>query len=175
MADNIKKVTIPNRDLPTIHPDGSYMIRFRIVSTNGEKNSAWSVPQTIKVPNRISNVVSGSITSDNTGITIGWDAKSLATKPSFDIYLKWTYPGTGTDAQYAYAGTVKSNNYYTVIPTKNGQKATNVNVVVQQETTIKSVVSTNQSTNPVLIFQGTNSTEAVIVGLPTSFDGGVIA
>jgi hypothetical protein len=174
MPDNIKKVTIANTDLPAIHPDGSYLIRFRIISKDAEKSSSWSATQTISVPNRVSNVVSGSIVSDNTGITIGWDAKSLATKPSFDIYLKWTYP-SGTETSYTYVGTVKSNNYYTVIPSQSGQKATNVNVVVQQETSIKQVASTNQSTNPVLVYQGTNSTTAVIVGLPSSFDGGVIA
>ncbi|CAB4242200.1 hypothetical protein UFOVP222_48 [uncultured Caudovirales phage] len=178
MANNVKKVIVANKDLPAIQPTGDYAIRFRIVSKDGTKVSAWSVPQTIVVPvsKTILDVSKGSITSDNVGINIGWNANDLATKTSFDVYLAWTYPD-GSDIVYTHANTVNANTYYAIIPSNDSGKAINVNVIVQQETPQKTDLTTsatNPAANPILIFAGTGSTTASILGLPTSFDGGVV-
>jgi hypothetical protein len=172
MSSIIKKIIIPNTDLPAIHTDGTFLIRYRVVSADGNKNSAWSIPQVISVPLTISSYTQGSITSDNIGINIGWKTDNLSTKQSFDVYLKWSYISGGTDLgsqSYVYVGNVKSNTYYTTIPTNGSSvKATYVGVLIQQETHVKTPSITNK------VFEGNASTVATVVGLPSTFDGGVI-
>ena len=176
MADVIKKIVIPKEDLPPGHIDGNYLIRFRIVSKDGIKSSSWSSPQMISIP--VSNngvATSGSIIADNMGVNIGWKADSLNVKPSFDVYLSWTY-SDGYSSPYSYAGTVQSNTYYasTKSDANHGGAATGISVTIQKETALKQRVSGDPATNPVLIFQGNSSTTPVPISLPSSFDAGVI-
>lgn len=169
MVNVTKQVVIPKEDLPASHIDGRYVIRFRVVSSDGLKSSAWFSPQTISIP--VSNVglaTGGSIIADSVGVNIGWKVDGLNAKSSFDIYLAWTNGGITSD--YVYAGTVQSNTYYALIP----YGATNVNVIVQKETALKQPGTTSTTTNPVLVFSGSNSTTPVALGLPTSFDAGVV-
>ena len=176
MADVVKQVTIAKEDLPASHIDGNYVIRFRAVSQDGLKSSAWSAPQMISIPvNTLDSTITGSIIADSIGVNIGWKADNLNVKPSFDIYLSWTYPD-GQSLPYVYAGTVQSNTYYASISSDSthGGKATNVSVIVQKETALKQVGTASQLTNPVLVFSGNNSTVPVALGLPTFFDAGVI-
>ena len=181
MQKIVKKITILNTDLPVIHADGNHLIRYRVVSKDGSKISAWSTPQVINVPLTLSNGIttsSGSITSDNVGITVGWDITTLNIKSSFDVFVRWSYDtGITYDTDFYYVATVNANTHYILIPKNSlGVSATNVNVRIQQSTNLKSVYSNSISggttlADNVLVYSGISSTVAVVQGFPTSFDG----
>ena len=60
MADaNIKNARVPAVDLPSVDLNANYYVRFRIVSEDKNKSSAWS--PTFAVENTMSNIVTSSI------------------------------------------------------------------------------------------------------------------
>lgn len=92
----IKKAKFPATQLPALDaPTGGYLFRFRVVSQDKNRKSAWSTIQTF-VPNYtyvsgdIGHFVNGnilSITWDPVGIEI--DGNVVRNLNSYDVWLSW--------------------------------------------------------------------------------------
>jgi hypothetical protein len=123
MADaGIKKVTIPNADLPIANNQvGGYAVRYRIVSDDKNRISHWSptyyidaqytyVNGNISTPTKTGNVL--SVAWDK--VEIKKDATSIGKIRDYEVWVRWD-KGDGGD--WAYDGKSQTNNISFVIPT----------------------------------------------------------
>ena len=150
MADlNIKKVTIPKEELPSI--DGSsfsYNIRYRIVSDDKNRSSHWSrvynldaatdVTGTNLIPSLDYNYVKENANNASGPVKVvrlSWIIPvDYANFKIFDIFIKRKISGVW-DASYSYLGTASTNNY-TI--TELGTE-TQIQVLVQTPTYPKAI------------------------------------
>jgi hypothetical protein len=127
----------------------SYLSRFKIVDSNNEILSDWSVPN-LSVQDSVSSIITGytpiysisSVESGGVGLNIKWTVPEILDKQKFDIYFAWSYDNGSTYTDFVYAETVTSNNYYIEIPTVSTVKAQKVKLAVQLPTN-KKIVNTN--------------------------------
>lgn len=122
MADeNIKKVVIPQSDLPPIRiEDEGYVFRYRIISDDKNRRSHWSPIKIIKpeytfTSGEIYHNKSGDI--DNviwTPVIIKKGTTIITQAMSYDIWVKWDRSDNG---DWVYSSQSTNNNISLIKPT----------------------------------------------------------
>lgn len=135
----IKKVRVSRDNLPPINADeGTYIVRYRIISNDRNRISHWS-PQFAVSPTPIDFEAAEdkNIAIEVAGPTlvIKWNVSAKAQEEfnknpnleltSYDVYLAWGTSPTGTDPLGYYA--TLSGNYIT-IPIPTGKESVRVAV-----------------------------------------------
>lgn len=105
MADSgIKKVVIPKSTLPSVTSDNKYFVRYRIVSQDKNRVSAWSPTFELNAitptPLLASNV---TYSINNKLVNIAWIDPEL--RNNYDIFIK------SNSSAYVYHGTVTGQSY----------------------------------------------------------------
>jgi hypothetical protein len=116
----VKKVRILRKDLPNATIDGTYVVRYRVVSDDLLKTSQWSSFHTItaKTVEELLGVgysVTHTVISDGTGMRISWDIPEGLGADTFDVYIAWGTSTPVTDT-VTYFTTVSGNSVYATIP-----------------------------------------------------------
>lgn len=124
----VKKVTIPNADLPIVNNQvGGYAVRYRIVSDDKNRVSHWSPTYYIDAAyTYVNGNISSPAKTGNT-LSVAWDRVEVKTGDSsigkirdYEVWIRWD-KGDGGD--WIYDGKAQTNNVTFVIPTtyyKNG-------------------------------------------------------
>lgn len=128
MADkNIKKVSISAKDFPAmtnINGNGKYLFRYRVVSDDKARVSAWSPKYSLASGNILSVIgvsnISSSITSTGNTINVSWNIPSTLTNNTFDIYLKWGSADTTQTPSNIDTDTTPGPGKVTVTKTSHG-------------------------------------------------------
>jgi hypothetical protein len=133
MADVIKKVRIPKKDLPALveltPTTSGYKVMFRIVSDDTNLVSHWSRIYDITVTGDTYEDVVNSIEVTQDAISLYWITSSSLLNKTYDVFVKWS------NTSWEYADTV-TNNFYSLLK-KDG--ATNVQFTVQYATSEKTL------------------------------------
>jgi hypothetical protein len=114
-----KKITIEKNQLPPLSPDGKYLLRYRVISEDKNRNSHWSpiysldatrVWNGIEFENTIKAVTS-SIEVTNTGITASWGDTN--NRSQYDIFVSFGTLSGGiiTYEPYSYHGSSPIHSY----------------------------------------------------------------
>lgn len=125
-TEKIKRVIIPKSKLPAYSGnDQAYVVRYRIVSEDRNRNSHWSPQYKLPIPAYIDNdtpAVNFAIGLDATKkiISIAWTPTEDINN-EFDVYLKWD------SADWVFEKRVLTPSY--TVLAKSG--ATSVKVCVQ--------------------------------------------
>jgi hypothetical protein len=149
MSENIKKIRIAKDKLPFLGGiNGFYNVRFKIMSEDKNRSSAWSPIYTLNTANISSSsslltksvqiVKKKSATIGIYTVDISWSVPQNLQLNSFDIYIK-TYL-SGNASTYQYVGTVNSSSYHAVFDKAN-QTVDKVDILVQVPTIIKEVIA----------------------------------
>ena len=100
----IKKVVIPKSTLPNVTPDNKYFVRYRIVSQDKNRVSAWSPTFELNAiaptPLSASNV---TYSINNKLVSLAWIDSEL--RNGYDIFIK------SDSNPYAYHGTAAGQSY----------------------------------------------------------------
>lgn len=122
--DGIKKVVVSQSELPYLSKDGTYYVRYRIISENKTDTSAWSQIYSV-TPNSVITVLGNSTQSvvplyksDGSTINLTWNIPSSLVADNFDIFVNWSTTSdysSGTSG-WIYTATTISNNYQISIP-----------------------------------------------------------
>jgi hypothetical protein len=122
--NNIKKVRVKPENLPPIliTTDGTtlgqYYFRYRVVSEDGAKRSAWTPVQTINARDFTSVSVSLNIVSDGTKFMLSWTSPDIY-MTQYDVYVSW-YPDPEQSGEqytpYQYVGRATGNSFVIDIP-----------------------------------------------------------
>lgn len=175
----IKRFKVPPELLPLMLADGTYNLRYRMVTKDGNVASDWSDMydiSTIGDTGTTASMVLGSQTmeitlfptEDSRKIDIRWDSISnpVFSTTKYDVYVKWAYDQVPTyDTEWTYSGTVDATSHNETIPLD--PKAYYVKARVQIATQDK-VVSDN-----VLLAESTEDISTTYVAT-NNIDGGVI-
>jgi hypothetical protein len=108
MSEIIKKAKVSKDNLPTISStNGEYSVRYRIVSEDKNRTSAWSQifnidPDYTYVPGKI------NIASSSGATTVSWDpvtikigANTIRQAKEYDIWVRWSKSNADGDWKYA--------------------------------------------------------------------------
>jgi hypothetical protein len=126
---SVKKVNIEKKDFPPLSPNGEYLLRYRIISEDKNRNSHWSPVYKLDATPFIQDVDS-NIEVTPAGILITWGDQNKA--PLHDIFISFKIGGTWQS--YFYHGS-SALSYYTleqpIRPAAIGYGATDVKAVIQ--------------------------------------------
>lgn len=120
MADaGISKVTIFKNELPAVNANTvSYSIRYRIVSEDKNRFSAWSPIVDLAAP--ATSLLQYSIAANNSAksVTVIWNPNPSLGITNYDVFVRWIGNGTDNTTNYpwAYVATTPNNNYLFAFP-----------------------------------------------------------
>jgi hypothetical protein len=137
---SVKKVTIEKKDFPPLSPDGEYLLRYRIISEDKNRNSHWSPIYKLDATRvwdeeeeefvSLIQDVDSNIEVTLAGILVTWGDQNKASL--YDIFISFKIGGTWT--AYSYHGS-SSLTYYSfeqpIRPAAIGYGATDVKAVIQ--------------------------------------------
>ena len=110
---SVKKVTIEKKDFPPLSPNGEYLLRYRIISEDKNRNSHWSPVYKLDATPFIEQVSGDLQINSASGVTAIWGDTNF--KSLYDIFVSFgTYnPGTSTIAwqEYFYHGSSPIHTY----------------------------------------------------------------
>jgi hypothetical protein len=175
----IKKFKVPPELLPLILSDGTYNLRYRMVTNDGNVASDWSDVydiSTVGDTGTTASMVLGSQTmeitllptEDSRKIDIRWDSISnpLFANTKYDVYVKWAYNEIPTyDTEWTYSGTVDATSHNETVP--SDPRALYVKARIQIATQDKTV------TDNVLLAESTDNVSTTYVAI-ANIDGGVL-
>lgn len=137
---SVKKVTIEKKDFPPLSPDGEYLLRYRIISEDKNRNSHWSPIYKLDATRvwdeeeeefvSLIQDVDSNIEVTPAGILITWGDQNKA--PLHDIFISFKIGGTWQS--YFYDGSSALSSYtleQPIRPTAIGYEATDVKAVIQ--------------------------------------------
>jgi len=112
---NITKSKIAKKDLLASAPDGTYRIRYQILSNDKLGQTAWS-PYYVLTPSKTVSQITGGITPTYTpstpNLTVAWQIPAVAAKTPFvtyyDVYFRWYIGGAWKD--WKFYKTISSSN-----------------------------------------------------------------
>lgn len=129
MTEIVKKVIVRKSDLPpTASISGSYKVRYRIVSDDLNRTSAWSPIYTLSIT-PISNTVEYDIQVSTNTITTIWNSIPDIPLSTFDVYIRWIGDPVGeedpeTTYPWTYTTSIGTTSYSIIKPssvsTSNG-------------------------------------------------------
>jgi hypothetical protein len=137
MANKI--VNIPKNSLPINSDTGEYIFRYRVVSDDRNRFSAWSPQYRLQAPTISQILIANSITLQQptyTVQTVGSDkvasvywniAEVFRNVEKYDVYIKWG-ASTGT-AAWQFLKTVSAGSFSIVKP--SGQTSNTINIKIQ--------------------------------------------
>ncbi len=188
----IQKFQVPADVLPLPWSDGSFYLRYRIITEDGAVTSDWSniygIDTQIAVAESESltsqtygeqvilasggNVtINASPTSDNLKMLLEWNSVIDTIFPNlkFDIFVKWAYDSVPTyDSDWTYVGTSSETSHYiTTNIDISSNRATFVKVRLQVATQDKEISST-------VLVSETSSLDNISTTYVNDIDGGVI-
>lgn len=126
MADsNVKKVRVSSVDLPPFGAiEEGYTIRYRVISDDRNRFSAWSPFYFLAKPNSLT--LNQTFINDGDYIsTVGatrqqlnliWEPQSDSGVTQYDIYLRTAYTDPIADSVWTYFGTVSNTIFNMIIP-----------------------------------------------------------
>jgi hypothetical protein len=109
-----KKIEIQNKDLPPLSFNGEYILRYRIISEDKNRNSAWSPVYRIDAKPSIKNV-SGQldVSEDSLSVVATWGTGNRTS--SYDIFVSFGILNEETEVvswgEYSYHGSTTSHSY----------------------------------------------------------------
>lgn len=116
-----KKVTIPVKDLPAMLPSGKHLVRYRVISEDKNRISAWSPIYSIGIPAMTKGIV--SVTTTGTAVTYTTDIDH-----NFSIGDIVSIADT-TPSKYSYSSAIViaplTNNTFSVASTDTGAHTAN--------------------------------------------------
>ena len=113
MADRgIKKVVIPKTSLTDVTPDNKYLVRYRIVSEDKNRVSAWSPVFSLNAKPPIAVEAEYSISGKI--VTLVWGDEE--SRPQYDIFVKFD------NQAYFYHGTSSVHTYTFINNAENSFK-----------------------------------------------------
>jgi hypothetical protein len=119
MAVDQKKVIIKQSDLPPINSDtNSHVIRFRIVSDDGNRSSHWSPIYSVD-PVAISKITAYSSSHTASSATVTWTIPVSLQDVKLDVYLRLSGQANAdntTAFPWTYAGTTSGTSFTANIP-----------------------------------------------------------
>ncbi len=113
---NIKKSLLLKKDLPPVNSLNQHVIKYRIISEDFNRTSAWSSiyyidAATIEtIPAIVSKI--GVVSSATGAISVTWTDSKL--RPKYDIFVKidsasyYSYHGTAIGSTYTFPNTATS-------------------------------------------------------------------
>jgi hypothetical protein len=126
MADSgIKKVIISPEALASVNIAGDegalkYFLRYRIVSEDKSRISAWSPIHELQA-RPVSSIIGSSVptlnvVNNNNIITLTWTTPDALKVTEYDIYISWNNHPSSMTENYVYAGSVTStkNNSFSI-------------------------------------------------------------
>lgn len=136
MADKRGKVIIPKESLSAFSSaDDAYLIRYRIVSKDSDRKSAWSNNELVSismsnatVPEPGATVYNISISQASDTATVVWTPPPSLKTNTYDVYVNWSGAG------WKYIAQVSATSFATNI----APAETTVQVAVQVPTYPKS-------------------------------------
>ena len=128
MAEGLQKVVVLKENLPALlYESGEYALRYRVISEDKNRFSAWSPIYRIN-PGEIFSV-DGSVFKTGNFITAVWGDE--LNRPKYQIFVSFDDPETPGDySNFFYHGTSSVHNYAFLIPSP---APSDVRVVVQVE------------------------------------------
>ena len=123
MADaGIKKVTIPRAELPAVNANSNaYNVRYRVVSEDKNRFSAWSPIVQISAPSISLLTYSVSVNNTDLIITAVWNPNPDLALTNYDVFVRWIGDNnTDTLTNYPWtfaANTLNNNHLFSVPPT----------------------------------------------------------
>lgn len=134
MAADQKKVIIKQSDLPPISSDtNSHLVRFRIVSNDGNRSSHWSPIYSV-APVAISKITAYSSSKTAASATATWTTPASLQDVKLDIYLRLagqTDPDNLAAFPWTYVGTTSSTSFTANIPANIMNLATSTSVATK--------------------------------------------
>lgn len=107
MAESIKKAKISKDNLPAVSSStGEYSIRYRIISEDKNRVSAWSQifkvdPDYTYVPGKI------NVAASTGAVSVSWDAvtikignAAISKAKEYDVWVKWSKDNANGDWKY---------------------------------------------------------------------------
>lgn len=108
-----KKTVIPKNSLPSLSPDGEYVVRYRIVSEDKNRNSHWSPVYYIDAKPLIQQVSGDLQINSALGLTAIWGDANL--NPLYDVFVSFgIYNSTAAEiawSPYFYHGSSPIHTY----------------------------------------------------------------
>jgi hypothetical protein len=170
MADtNVKKVRISSSDLPPFGAvEEGYTVRYRVVSEDRNRTSAWSPFYFLPKPNTLvldqifinDPVYITSVGASRSQLNLVWEQQADSNITQYDVYLKFAAEGQNiADVPWSLAGTVTNTILSILVPAS----AETADAVVQIPTPAK-----GYNKDLVLYRIPTNPDETFPNGVPTS-------
>jgi hypothetical protein len=137
---SVKKVTIEKKDFPPLSPDGEYLLRYRIISEDKNRNSHWSPIYKLDATRvwdeeeeefvSLIQDVDSNIDVTPSGILITWGQQNNASL--YDIFISFKISGVWQP--YFYHGSSALSYYTLEQPIRLaaiGYGATDVKAIIQ--------------------------------------------
>lgn len=158
---NIKKVIISPSELLAINVEdpskSTYLVRYRIVSEDKTRVSAWSPKYEINartIPTILgSTTVPYNVFSNGDRITLTWTTPDIVKINSFDVYVSWSTDNSTWTNDVTYPQNTQNSSFSIAIP--SGKKY--VKFWVQAETYPKTKSSAAK------LFETTSQSTAYII------------
>ena len=115
----IKKVTIFKNELPAVNANNvSYSVRYRIVSEDKNRFSAWSPIFDLVAPATTLLDYSITVNSSSSLVTVAWNPKPELGLSNYDLFVRWIGSGTDNTTNYpwAFVSTTPNNSYLFAFP-----------------------------------------------------------
>jgi hypothetical protein len=149
MDVNVKKATLPSRDLPPVNKDNQYAYRYRIISEDRNRISAWSPIKLIDAPQVIET--EGNVSISGTAITATWSDQN--NRPNYDVFVKFD------NGPYLYHGTTPIHTYSFM----KASGSTTVSVAIQVEGIAVDLISAEGiKLGKTKIFYGTTENQLLV-------------
>ena len=119
--NNIKKIRVKPESLPPIIVTndgttvGQYYFRYRVISQDGTRKSAYSPVQTINARNFSSVDVNLNTVSDGLKFMLFWTIPDVY-MTQYDLYVAWSGNSGSTYTAYSYVGRSTGNSFVIDIP-----------------------------------------------------------
>jgi hypothetical protein len=179
----IQKFSVSSKEFPLIFSDGSYHVRYKMVTENkiisSDSSDVYQIFINASQPTKTTAnfILNGqqitlniTPTYDSVGMLVKWDTikNSNFSNTEYDVYLKWSYDQAGStyDSSWTYNGQYSSSESYITIP--SNPQAYYLKARIQIATYDK-VISDN-----VLLAQSSSGTSTTYVSSTGNIDGGVI-
>jgi hypothetical protein len=118
---NIKKARVKPENLPPIIVTtdaaevGKYYLRYRVVSEDGNRRSAWSPVKIVTAADFSTTTVNLNAVSDGTKFILSWTSPHVY-MTKYDIYVAWSSNSGSTYTSYSYEGRSTGSSFVIDIP-----------------------------------------------------------
>ena len=116
----IRKVTIPRSELPAVNAtSNAYNVRYRIISEDRNRFSAWSPIVQISAPSISLLTYSVSVNNADLIITAVWNPNPDLALTNYDVFVRWignNNADTLTNYPWTFAANTATNSHLFSVP-----------------------------------------------------------